>query len=39
MHNAKELDMGKKVCNLIEYSNKYTKTPESLWQSCRYELF
>ena len=39
MDNAKELNMGMPRCNLIEYSNKYTKTFPSLWQYCRHQPF
>ena len=32
--NAKDIDIVMPMYNLIEYSDNYAKTPESLWQYC-----
>ena len=36
--NAKDLDVVMKMSNLMEYSDNYSKTSRSLWQSYRDEL-
>ena len=36
--NAKDLDVVMPMCNLIEYSDNYSKTSESLWQYYRDKL-
>ena len=33
--NAKDIDILMSMSNFIEYSNKYWKTSESLWQCCK----
>ena len=33
--NAKDLDIVMPMCNLIEYSDNYSKTSRSLWQYCK----
>ena len=33
--NAKHIDIVIPICNLIKYSNSYSKTSGSLWQSCK----
>ena len=33
--NAKEIDIVMPIYNLIEYSDNYSKTSESLWQYCK----
>ena len=33
--NTKYRDVVMPICNLIEYSNNYSKTSRSLWQDCR----
>ena len=33
--NAKHIDIVIPICNLIEYSNSYSKISGSLWQSCK----
>ena len=33
--NAKDIDMGMPMYNLIEYSYNYSKTSGSLWQHCK----
>ena len=35
--NAKNVDLVMQTCNLIEYSDSYSKTFESLYQFCRDE--
>ena len=35
--NAKDLDIVMSIYTLIEYSDNYEKTTESLWQYCRDE--
>ena len=37
MDNAKYIDVVMSMCNLIEYSNNYSKTSGSLWQYYRVE--
>ena len=32
VHNVEDLDIVIAMCNLIEYSDNYSKTPGSLWQ-------
>ena len=34
---AQDIDIVMPMCNLIEYSNAYSKTSGSLWQYYRYE--
>ena len=34
--NAKDIDIVMPIYNLIEYSNNYSKTSESLWQYCKH---
>ena len=34
VNNAKDIDIVKSMYNLIEYSDNYAKTSESLWQYC-----
>ena len=33
--NAKDIDIVMPMCNVIEYSDNYSKTSESLWQYCK----
>ena len=33
--NAQDIDIVMRMYNLIEYSDNYSRTPESLWQYCK----
>ena len=35
INNAKDIDVVMPIYNLREYSNNYSKTSGSLWQSCK----
>ena len=35
VYNAKDIDIVLPMCNLIEYSDNYSKTSRSLWQYCK----
>ena len=37
INNAKDTDVVMPIYNLREYSNNYSKTSGSLWQSCKGE--